>query len=271
MQREAERAFLRAHNVYYDTLCPSFLSALTAIRIAKAIDTGGHDFAEVTRLDDAMAAISAKKICHSGNFKIVLRPGPCSATPHSIPSDILTAVDLWLFPSSRLLMAYQNLGVEKKALLSPVSFEDIEEKAAPPHPSPVISWIGPITDTKRLTACIEAVGSLKGAFTLRICGQGKPRIVMPCVRLARAIDYSDKVVWLGNDYSLADEIALCDAAIIPGIDITPDDALIPRHGKPLLWPDEIPAFLADPSAIKDKINPSPETHIACLIQTLTQM
>ncbi|MDE7376209.1 MAG: hypothetical protein K2N16_05115, partial [Muribaculaceae bacterium] len=76
---------------------PSPISALTALQIASEADKCAATHVHVSRLDDAMAAVSARKVAKSP-FKIIMEIEPCAEPPRRIPRDILAGVDAWIFP-----------------------------------------------------------------------------------------------------------------------------------------------------------------------------
>lgn len=232
------------------TVSPSLISAFTSMKIAKAIDRNYADIVDVSRLEDAIAAISAKKLSEKKDFKIVYRVMPNSPVPLSIPNEILSGVDGWLFSSQRLMQEYPQQ-CKSPQILQCISFEDFGHDEKPICDEVVISWIGNIVNTERLRQCLDAV-ERSGAFTLRVCGTGKAKDVMPLVRMARHMPNGNKVIWVGEEYRLLPEITACHAAIITDNDISAFETALARSGAWLIHPEEIDTIVEDPSIYRPK-------------------
>lgn len=247
---EIEAKAFDNHGMRLTAVSPSLISAFTSMKIAKAIDRNYADIVEISRLKDAIAAISARKLSEKKDFKIVYRVMPNSSVPLSIPNEILSGVDGWLFSSERLMQEFPQQCKNPLALQC-ISFEDFGHDAKPICDEVVISWIGDIVNTDRLRQCLDAV-ERSGAFTLRVCGTGKAKDVMPLVRMARHMPNGNKVIWVGEEYRLLPEITACHAAIITDNDISAFETALARSGAWLIHPEEIDAILENPSIYRPK-------------------
>lgn len=247
---EIEAKAFDNHGMRLTAVSPSLISAFTSMKIAKAIDRNYADIVEISRLKDAIAAISARKLSEKKDFKIVYRVMPNSSVPLSIPNEILSGVDGWLFSSERLMQEFPQQCKNPLALQC-ISFEDFGHDAKPICDEVVIAWIGDIVNTDRLRQCLDAV-ERSGAFTLRVCGTGKAKDVMPLVRMARHMPNGNKVIWVGEEYRLLPEITACHAAIITDNDISAFETALARSGAWLIHPEEIDAILENPSIYRPK-------------------
>lgn len=243
-------------------ISPAFISAFTAVKIAKAIDRYDADIVEASRIEDALAAISARKLSAKKDYKIVSRVMPNSPIPIAIPQDILENVDGWLFSSQRLMDEFPE-GCKNGKVLQIISFEDFGQDDKTICDEVVISWIGDIVNTDRLRRCLDAVEQ-SGNFTLRICGAGKAKDVMPLVRMARHMPNGNKVIWVGEEYRLLPEIAACHAAIITDNDVSAFETALARSGAWLIHPEEIETIVAKPDSYQPKIDISPDKYIESL-------
>lgn len=241
---------------------PAFISAFTSMKIAKAIDKNYADIVEVSRLEDAIAAISARKLSEKQDYKIVYRVMPNSPVPLPIPNDILSSVDGWLFSSQRLMQEYPQQ-CKTPFVLQCLSFEDFGHDVKPICDEVVFSWIGDIVNTERLRQCLDAV-ERSGAFTLRVCGTGKAKDVMPLVRMARHMPNGNKVIWVGEEYRLLPEITACHAAIITDNDISAFETALARSGAWLIEPDEIDTVVENPSLYNPKTIISIDEYVVAL-------
>ena len=233
-------------------ISPAFISAFTAVKIAKAIDRYDADIVEASRLEDALAAISARKLSAKKDYKIVCRVLPNSPVPISIPQDILEGVDGWLFSSQRLMDEYPK-ECKHPEVLQVLSFDDFGHSGKPVINEMVISWIGDIINTDRLRECLDAV-ERSGEFTLRVCGAGKAKDVMPLVRMTRSMPNGNKVIWVGEEYRLLPEITACHAAIITDNDISAFETALARSGAWLINPDEIASMIENPDNYTPKLD-----------------
>lgn len=249
-------------------LSPTLLSAMTSMKIAKAIGNGGYDVAMVDGMDNAMAAISARKLNPKLSFTIVFCVRPNSDVPKGIPKDIVNGVDTWIFPSRRLHDLYPT-DLRRKAVLQPVSLavtQVIKEK----HPAPVIAWIGDIVHPEGLREALEQVDAQEGRFILRIAGAGLAKTVMPLVRLSRALRHTRNVEWIGEGYDAAAEMGRCDAVLLSAPDMTPEETIAVQNGLPLIRPTEIAAFLNDENSGILTADLSPATYLQTLKSLISE-
>lgn len=224
-QSDGVAGLMRENGIPCDDISPSFLSAFTAMSIASEVDKKAYDIVEVSRLDDAMAAVSARKLA-DGRFSIVMVAKANSSAPKSIAQDIRNGVDGWIFQSERLRSLYPD-GLKNGAVIPPLA----EIRVAIPLPlfdaaslpaQGRFLWIGPIDgNSERLKAAIEAIGASDGALSLVICGTGKARHAMPAVRLSRVVNERlgrQAIEWRGENFSLEQEAEQADGIIQSGLD-----------------------------------------------------
>lgn len=192
---------------------PSPISALTALQIASEADKCAASHVRVSRVADAMAAVSARKVAKKP-FKIVMEVEPCAETPRRIPHDILAGVDAWIFPAESAV--WPDIPTARVIIMPPCG----EPLASLPLVAPADArdggaaplWIGPIDGNyDRLQ---QAIDSVAPGQTLRICGTGKARHTMPIVRRSR--EKNAAIEWLGEECNLADELARATSIIQSG-------------------------------------------------------
>lgn len=222
-------------------ISPTLLSAMTAMKIAKAIRKEDFDVVMVDSMDNAMAAVSARKLNLKQNFRLVYCAAPNSEVPKSVPNDIVKGVDAWIFASDRLANLYPD-GLKCPTVLQPVSLEGVEV-VRQPNPAPVIGWIGDIRHPEFLKEALEEVDAQNGRFTLRIAGAGLAKTVMPLVRLSRALVHGGNVEWVGESYDVATEMGRCDAVLYTAPDLTPVETIAVQNGIPIITAAEIGTFL----------------------------
>ena len=244
-------------------MSPALLSAMTSLKVSKAISNADYDVVMVDSMDNAIAAISARKLNPKATFRLVYYVKPDSEVPKSVHKDIRAGVDGWLFPSQRLHDAYPP-ELKDKAVVAPVSLADQKVERVCPA-VPVIAWIGPIMHADLLKEAIEEIDARKGCFVLRIAGAGQAKMVMPLVRLARAMQYGANVEWIGESYDVAREMAGCSAVLRTASDITPTETIALQNGIPLIHPADIAAFLDGKHSATDiGFDPSPDSYLTAL-------
>lgn len=243
-------------------LSPTLLSAMTAMKIAKAMNKEDFDVVMADSMDNAMAAVSARQLNLKQNFKLAYCAAPNSEAPKSVPKDIAKGVDAWIFPSQRLADMYPA-GLNSPTVLQPVSLAGVKVSKAP-HPDPVIGWIGDIRYPERLKEALEEVDAQKGRFSLRIAGAGLAKTVMPLVRLSRSLEHNDKVVWVGEGYDIAEEMEKCDAVLYTSPDLTASETIAVQNRLPLIMPEEIGAFLDGKCLGNASSDLSAETYLSVL-------
>lgn len=243
-------------------LSPTLLSAMTAMKIAKAMNKEDADVVMVDSMDNAMAAVSARKLNLKQNFKLTFCAAPNSEIPKSIPKDIAKGVDAWIFPSQRLADLYPD-GLNRPAVIQPVSLAGtVLTKET--HSAPTIGWIGDIRHPDGLKTALEEVDAQDGRFVLRIAGAGQAKTVMPLVRLSRALMHGGNVAWVGEGYDTAKEMCMCDAVLRTAPDITSTETIALQNGIPLIAPAEIPAFLSGGPTADAGFDPSPQAYLSAL-------
>lgn len=239
----AEIRVMNEAGMRVETLKPSFLSALTAMKTRKAVERYAPNVVEVSSIQDAMAAVSAKKLHLKQNFKIAYHVAPNTPLPDRIPRDISRNVDYWIFPSNRQAEAYgETRG--KKIVLNKPYFTELNVSAPALVPHPTLLWLGDIKNSERLIATMNAIDECHGNCRLRICGSGHARAVMPAVRHSRHLRRTANISWAGMDYDIAKEIGGCTAGVRTDLDITTLETAILLCGRPLFSPHKITEYLA---------------------------
>lgn len=244
-------------------LSPALLSAMTSLKVSKAIGNADYDIVMVDSMDNAMAAISARKLNPKATFRLVYFVKPDSEIPKSVHKDIRAGVDGWLFPSQRLYDSYPQ-ELKNKAVVVPVSLAGLKVERECLS-VPVIAWIGPIMHADLLKEAIEEVEVQQGRFMLRVAGAGQAKTVMPLVRLARALQHGANVEWTGDSYDIAKEMANCSAVLRTAPDITPTETIALQNGIPLIRAADIATFLDGRYTATDiDFNPSAENYLTAL-------
>lgn len=243
-------------------LSPSLLSAMTAMKIAKAVKKEDFDVVMVDSMENAMAAVSARKLDLNQKFKLAFCVAPNSEAPKAVAKDIANGVDAWIFPSQRLADMYPA-GLKCPTVLQPVSLADVRVTKEP-HPTPVIGWIGDIRYPEGLKQALETMDELDGGFILRISGAGLAKTVMPLVRLSRALVHKENVVWVGESYNVAEEMGKCDAVLYTAPDLTPVETIAVQNGLPLIAPSEISVFLDGEEYTNADFDLSADTYLSAL-------
>lgn len=243
-------------------LSPALLSAMTAMKIAKAVNKEEPDVVMVDSMDNAMAAVSARNMNLKKNFRLVFCVTPNSEIPKGVPNDIAKDVDAWIFPSDRLANLYPE-GLNNPTILQPVSLAGAEV-ARQPHSTPVIGWIGDIRYPEGLKEALEEVDAQNGRFTLRIAGAGLAKTVMPLVRLSRALVHKDNVVWVGESYDVVAETGKCDAVLHTAPDLTPVETIAVQNGIPVITAAEISTLLEGVDFTNANLDLSAATYLSSL-------
>lgn len=244
-------------------LSPALLSAMTSLKVSKALGNADYGVVMVDSMDNAMAAISARKLNTKAPFSLAYYVKPDSEVPKSVHKDIRAGVDGWLFPSHSLCDAYPS-ELKDKTVMPPVSLAGIKVERES-HAVPVITWIGPIIHAHLLKEAIEEVEAQQGRFMLRIAGAGQAKTVMPLVRLARALQNGANVEWTGESYDIARELAKCSAVLRTAPDITTTETIALQNGITLIRPADIATFLNGRFTATDvDFDPSAEGYLSAL-------
>lgn len=235
----------------------SRISAFGSLKIYHLISGEDFDIIEVSRLKDAVSAISAIGLAKkktSSQPKIFFRVKPNTPVPMSIVNDIKQGVDLWIFESQRLADLYPD-DLKAKIVVAPTPSKTqfgSEGTIAKPNlsASPGFLWIGDINNPARLRAAIEEIDALDGA-TLTICGTGKAAEVMPVVRMCRHLPSAPRIKWKGEQFDPATEISKSIALVASDSDITTTERYAMYSGRCILTPEEIHAFAETPCMCAD--------------------
>lgn len=222
---------------------PSSMSFLTSMRIASECKKAVPDSVICHRLKDVIGAISARELTRKrgGDFRILYFVSPDDETPKRMPTEIMKAVDCWVFPDEETAARYsaiEDLVMNSSALLYPTTTEGpLKEKTPSKTDSINILYLGPLEKLKSLSDAIDTMVSLdnNNRLTMTVLTTGSARFVMPLVRRARANNLS--IDWKGNEYNLEKELARADAILVAN----------PPH----LSPREIRALLAGHILVSD--------------------
>ncbi len=212
-------------------VAPSMLSAITALKIARAADKSGCAIVEVYTLTDAIAAVSARKIARQ-KFGIVYSVGCCPTPPKGIAAEIRREVDAWVFAGENSAAAYPA-DLRNKTVIGATHFgihDILEEKTRTPR---TYLMAGALTDFDRLRQAITDTDAAPDGTILRICGTGKARYVMAEVRHAKHIQHPERIQWAGDAFDPDKETIIADAAIKGHDEVTPIEAYLMSRGLPL--------------------------------------
>lgn len=133
---------------------PAWIGAFSALKLSRTVRREKASVIEVTRVDDIMAAISARELLAPGNakgdisgrellalgnakgnisgrglstrggVKIAVNLPPLSPTPSSLPREFFEKTDLWIFPSERMRDEFARLGnLRRTAVVPPACFD----------------------------------------------------------------------------------------------------------------------------------------------------
>lgn len=216
---ESLRTSLEKHGASVRTASPAVMSAFTSMVIANELKKQRTDAIIALRIKDAQAAISARKISDASDAKIAMIVASNTEAPRGIPADVRSGVDAWIFPSRRMAGLYPP--ELRNARVVPLPEARTAAPQASSAPRSVFVWAAPIDgNTDSLRRAIRIVDNLPtlpdGAEpSLKICGRGKAQHTMPAVREHRAMEHSERVAWLADDYDL-DELAASAAGIVQG-------------------------------------------------------
>ncbi len=199
------------------SLTPTPLSAFTSVVIAN--ECSKHDdigIVHTFRPDDAMAAISARKISSNKNFKVVLEFPDNAPRPRSLNKEVIAGVDAWVFATSRLADLASTSG--KLALIMTNLIDAQEQRKLPVSAERSLMWVGPLEkNIVNLKEAIRLVGRSDGNARLTVLGTGTARYAMQAVKMSRAIPNPELVQWKGSDYNM-DEVMQRATAIVQSQD-----------------------------------------------------
>lgn len=230
------RGLLAETGIRFAEVRASRFSFVTAMRIAKAVDSHGAEAVLTHTLSEAMAALSGRKIARHP-YPIICAPESAQAR-HIVPQ-MAREIDAWIFdrpPATTLQLRNQYI--------VPTYWP---EAANQPRQEAVkgktrISWIGPVTDRVALEQTIRTAATLPHC-ELHIYGTGAARTVMPCVQLARTLPELS-VTWHGDDYDEALVVAQTDIAVTTSPALTQAEARCRVAGVPVAPPYELAQAVA---------------------------
>lgn len=262
---QASRALLAERpGAVITVMHPSALSFATSMVIGSEVKKSGGEVTAVIvdRLKDAVGAVSARKL--GGKFAIIYcvsETEPDDA-PRSVPTEIENGIDCWVFPSEAILKAYagRNIKLRVAEVVQPIFITDTLPHHDPETPLR-ISWIGPVTDSRRLMDAIDAMAKFPdGTFRLDVYGTGKAGRVMPAVKEAKHCS-NFETVWHGDDYKLENALRATDVLLAKSAVPDGTEALALASGIPVIDSDtvdwtklgELKAAAIDPDKETDKM------------------
>lgn len=235
-----------------DETAPAWLSAFTAMKLAKAADKNGASTIEIGNTDDIIAAVSARKLIKTAGVKIIVNLPPDFPTPLSLPGEYLREVDLWVFPSERMRTEYAELGQLKRSeVIIPVCFDEKilaaaetqpckkREKPSPADKLTYLVILRPQCDTGLLNEIIDTVDAADRDIRVLFLGQSRACDIMPVIRHSRNTLHPERYEWLGDDYDLAGLLSSGATVIKAGKDITSAEAAAPLFGASIIETSQI--------------------------------
>lgn len=212
-QSQARIDALAQQGFYFSQMQASWLSPITAMRIAKEIERQEACAVVVHTVTDAMAAISARKLVNN-TIQVVVSVLPNSKVSNNITDEIIAGVDKWIFPSQRLMQKYPPT-LKNTSIRTPWDYDMSLPDASEREPEEGrMLWMGSVdANIPRLMRAIDKVGKDGGASILIVVGTGKAQHVMRAVRKARAISCPQCVVWKGEEYDLEEELKLASSIV----------------------------------------------------------
>jgi len=217
-------------------VAPAWLSAFTALKVAKRIDREGAGTVEATIVEDILTAISAKRIARKKDVRIVVNLRPNSPTPLTLPEEIRTNADLWIFPSERMRNEFRKLGeLRKTAVIEPACFKETKIKpTANEGQSHTVVILTQRPDTTHIIRIIDATDAYPTPITLHFLGKSEAKHIMPAVQHAQRIAHPERILWEGDQYDLAEQLGRAAAVIKAGIDMTEDECAISAAERPVI-------------------------------------
>lgn len=195
-----------SHSMEVKTVRPSRFSFLTSMRIATLCKHENPDIVWTYNLDDALGAISARKINKQSDtplpYPIVLDIVDVATLGKSIPTEVAKNIDAIVFESEELqrkASAVKNIDLIKINTVIPLpGGNSIEETNGCKITEPVLGYIlqgDELTTLKKMLSKLATLDTDK-QVKLIVSGTGKARYVMPLVNIARA-NHLD-VEWAGE-------------------------------------------------------------------------
>lgn len=223
---------------------PAWIGAFSALKLSRTVRREKASAIEVTRVDDIMAAISARELLAPGNakgdipgddlsalgyakgnisgrglstrggVKIAVNLPPLSPTPTSLPREFFEKTDLWIFPSERMHDEFARLGnLRRTAVVPPACFdylpEDIARADNADNDSP--TSIGPDSGSPNDSSLeydnSDTSGSAKDSSTAP-GSAGKERTATLVMLLPRKADTRQVIAAIDAVDSLREEVAI---------------------------------------------------------------
>lgn len=235
-----------------DETAPAWLSAFTAMKLAKAVDKTGATAIEIGRTDDIIAAISARKLTKTAGVKIIVNLPSDFPTPLSLPGEYIREVDLWVFPSERMRAEYADLGQLKRSevifstcfdekILAAAETQSCEKKEKPASADSLtyLVILRPQCDTVVMNKIIDTVDAADRDIRVLFLGQSRAGEIMPVIRHSRNTLHPERYEWLGDNYDLAGLLSAGATVIKAGKDITSAEAAAPLFGASIIETSQI--------------------------------
>ncbi|MCH5219980.1 MAG: hypothetical protein J1F20_05355 [Muribaculaceae bacterium] len=239
---------LQERGVEVQLVAPSIFSFLTSVRISSQAKKKIPDAIFVYTVKEALSATSARRLLngfdepqkkhytevsqhgqHSG--RKIISPLPIvffvtseTKCPLSIPAEVCEGIDAIVFDNETTRQKWHQVKNIEKIKRQELIVRPAIERTLPDKTSTrakyeiadnktVIEFIGNLNTSVNLRKALDNLVKTREAerFAIRICGTAKPGNVMPLVKRMRGTGVDVK--WLGEDYILADELALADAFI----------------------------------------------------------
>lgn len=207
---------------------------VTPLKLSKALDRlCAADSAEPTivhvhNFKDAGSAISARRLMtHPERVKIVCTRHlvkPAKTTRSA--TERYRALDAIIFVSQLAKEAFMKSNPD----VDTAKIHVVPNSIRLPHPiAPMtrgddtggvnLLYVGRIHPEKGLDTLVRALDRLRDIsdLSLRVCGTGSSRDVMPVVRLARGLDVDKRIAWLGHVDDVYAEMRRADIGILPSV------------------------------------------------------
>lgn len=247
-------------------ITPSSMSFLTSMRIATECKHNLPEAVIVFSPSQAMAAISAQKITSKKNsnrpYPIILYVGHDSDIPKAVTRQIAEGIDAVIYETTESRDKWQqvkNSNLFKKTYILPIppTLSTLNSTTSPSNltspsdststltspsdssdsssPSQLkLGYIGPIHNGLSLKKTIETLSRLDSDHRpkLTVIGTGRPRIVMPLVKLARANNVD--VEWTGDEYDLIQILNSLDGFVQSTVALSSDEKIALKFGIPMI-------------------------------------
>lgn len=200
------------------------LDVLSPVKLARhlrgidgAVTVHTHNF------KDAATAVAARRLLpDSDRVRIIctrhlVKPAPSRRSQ----LETLAALDAIIFVSDRARREFMSTatGIDPSrvhTVLNAIPDPGRQHTDADSLAPVKILYAGRISPEKGVDTLIKALGTIKALpWTAEICGTGRPRDVMPLMRLARDLGIADRIDWPGHIDNITARIAAADISVLP--------------------------------------------------------